>query len=383
MRITSELAHPIILKLKALVNHNINIMNDEGVIVASTDSNRLYQIHEGALKVFETKKPILIYQNDENMFHFSKPGVNLPVVIHNKIIGVIGITGNPDDVIKFAQILKVTVEVMLQEIELSNKLQYETKIMERWVIELIHPHETDSSKLEIDAKYYLNLDINKEISIFLIRFDDLTVDDKNDLDQMINIRNKKEGRIEQIRSFIPKISFSAFLDDGCCLVALSHMKDNYLSVSRSIKSFYASHKLGVHIGIGNSYHGINGYRKSYLEACESLMLLDRFPKDEKIAHISEWGFVTLFQQVSTERLSNFYSKYLPEKIKLNDEQIHTLQVLFNSDLNMKLTAQRLHIHRNTLLYRLDNIAKQTDLDPKSFQDAMMLRLLMVIEKLTS
>ncbi len=173
MRITSELAHPIILKLKALVNNNINIMNHEGIIVASTDSNRLYQIHEGALKVFETKEPILIYPNDEGMFHFSKPGVNLPVKIHNKIVGVIGVTGDPNEVIKFAQILKVTVEVMLQEIELSNKLQYENKIMERWVLDLVHPHEIDSSKLEVDARYYLNLDINKELSIFLIRFDDL------------------------------------------------------------------------------------------------------------------------------------------------------------------------------------------------------------------
>ena len=81
MRITSELAHPIILKLKALVNYNINIMNDDGLIVGSTDPDRLYQIHQGALQVIESKEPILISSIDEKRFHGSRPGVNLPVEV--------------------------------------------------------------------------------------------------------------------------------------------------------------------------------------------------------------------------------------------------------------------------------------------------------------
>ncbi len=83
------------------------------------------------------------------------------------------------------------------------------------------------------------------------------------------------------------------------------MKENYYSVASSIKSFYSSHKLGVHIGIGNSYQGVNGYRESFIEASESLLLLDRFPKEEKIAHISEWGFVTIFQQVPKRKMAPF------------------------------------------------------------------------------
>jgi carbohydrate diacid regulator len=80
MRITSEVAHSILVKLKKLVNYNINIMNSDGVIVGSTDSSRLHQIHQGALMVFDTKKAIFIYSEDEAHFPGAKPGVNLETI---------------------------------------------------------------------------------------------------------------------------------------------------------------------------------------------------------------------------------------------------------------------------------------------------------------
>ncbi|MGM0903537.1 MAG: CdaR family transcriptional regulator [Bacillota bacterium] len=379
MRITSELAHPIILRLKALLDYNINIMDEEGLIVASTDPNRMYQIHEGALKVIKTEEQIVIYPVDESLYLGSKPGVNLPVKRQDQIVGVIGVTGHPDEVMKFAAILKVTVEVMLQEMELLSKLHYENKIMENWVLDLVHPYEFNYAKLEADGKHYLDLNFEEEISVFLIRFPDLN---SRNVSGNNSVPLKKDQRLNQIRALIPKISFSAFLDDEHCLIGIPHMKENYPSVARSIKGYFTSHKLTIQIAIGHAYRGINGYRKSYLEASDSLGLLDKFPNDDQIAHISEWGFVNLLQQVPKDRLESFHEQYLGGKQGLNEEQLETLKALFDHDLNMKHTAEALHIHRNTLLYRLCNIDKQTGLDPKSFHDSMILRILMVVQKIT-
>lgn len=47
MHLTEELAYPIISKLKTIVHYNINMMNESGVIVASTDPGRKDQVHEG------------------------------------------------------------------------------------------------------------------------------------------------------------------------------------------------------------------------------------------------------------------------------------------------------------------------------------------------
>ncbi|WP_420871911.1 helix-turn-helix domain-containing protein [Cohnella rhizosphaerae] len=52
------------------------------------------------------------------------------------------------------------------------------------------------------------------------------------------------------------------------------------------------------------------------------------------------------------------------------------------DCNVSETAKRLFIHRNTLLYRLDKLKQEAGLDVRSFNDAILVRLLMLLYKVT-
>ncbi|NWQ40329.1 helix-turn-helix domain-containing protein [Bacillus sp. EB106-08-02-XG196] len=381
MIITSDLAYPIIKKLKKFVDYNINIMNENGIIVASRDRDRLHQIHHGAVEVIKTKREIVIYPENADQYLGAKSGVNLPVEYRDTVIGVIGITGHPDDVWKFGQILKVTVEVMIGQMELNNQLQYQNKIVENWVKNFVHPTQVDMEKLTSDAIHYLNIDFEQEVTIFLVKYEDLN-SVSTDLEVNMRYQQIRDDRMKKIRAAIPNIVFSAFIEGSCCLIALHSMKRNsYLSVARLIKDLFPAKKTQMKIGAGNGYKGIAGYRKSYLEANNSLQLLNRFPVTENVAHISEWGIKNLINHVSTDILMSFHDQYLEGGEKLTNEQKHTLEQLIDTNLNMKITAEKLHIHRNTLIYRLDAIAKQTGLDPKSFQDLMILHFLMTIDQL--
>ncbi|MBU7595760.1 CdaR family transcriptional regulator [Metabacillus halosaccharovorans] len=381
MIINSELAYPIINKIKKLVDYNINIMNEYGMIVASGDSERLHEIHQGALQVIKTKKEIVIYPENTKDYLGAKSGVNLPVEYHDKIIGVIGITGHPDDVWEIAQILKVTVEVMIGQRELNNQLQYQNKIVENWVKDLIHPTIIDIEKLKSDAFHYLNIDLQQDVTIFLVKFEDLNVDSA-DLEVNLMYQQKRDDRIKKIRASIQNILFSAFIECSCCLIAVHSMKQNsYLTIAKSIINLFPAYKHQMNIGIGNGYKGIDGYRKSYLEANNSLQLMNKFPVEGNISHISNWGIKNLINNVPYDILKSFHDQFLTFAEKLTDEQKHTLEHLILSNLNMKITAEKLHIHRNTLIYRLDTIAKQTGLDPKSYQDLVILHFLMMIEQL--
>lgn len=59
----------------------------------------------------------------------------------------------------------------------------------------------------------------------------------------------------------------------------------------------------------------------------------------------------------------------------NQEMLSTLATFFEKDLNLSDTARQLFIHRNTLVYRLDKIQKQTGLDLRRFDDAVTFKLL--------
>ncbi|MWV47490.1 PucR family transcriptional regulator [Paenibacillus sp. HJL G12] len=66
----------------------------------------------------------------------------------------------------------------------------------------------------------------------------------------------------------------------------------------------------------------------------------------------------------------------------DNETLSTLESFFQLDCNVSETAKRLYIHRNTLLYRLDKIKQETGLDVRSFGDAVLVKLTMLLYKVT-
>lgn len=66
--------------------------------------------------------------------------------------------------------------------------------------------------------------------------------------------------------------------------------------------------------------------------------------------------------------------------EFDEEALTTIRQFFDDSLNVAETARHLYIHRNTLVYRLDKIQKSLGLNIRDFDEAMTLRLgLMVYE----
>ncbi|WP_223070084.1 PucR family transcriptional regulator [Paenibacillus caui] len=66
----------------------------------------------------------------------------------------------------------------------------------------------------------------------------------------------------------------------------------------------------------------------------------------------------------------------------DSETLATLETFFQLDCNVSETAKRLYIHRNTLLYRMDKIKHETGLDVRSFKDAVLVKLTLLLYKVT-
>ncbi|MFB5269671.1 PucR family transcriptional regulator [Paenibacillus enshidis] len=64
------------------------------------------------------------------------------------------------------------------------------------------------------------------------------------------------------------------------------------------------------------------------------------------------------------------------------ETLSTLDTFFQLDCNVSETAKRLYVHRNTLIYRLDKIKQETGLDVRTFNDAVLVRLILLLYKVT-
>lgn len=381
MIITTELAQPIVRQMMNVVDHNINIMNHQGIIVASGDPDRINQMHQGAKEVVQQKRERVVPPKDTNRLEGTKPGVNLPIEFHDDIIGTVGITGHPDVVYKTARIVKITVEALLQQQYLSEQLYYKQKVLEEWVLDLINPNYNDLSGLEARS-HFLKIHTHHLCSIFVIQLSEF-VEEEN-----FNKAQQAETRVLQLLGyFCPQATFAVHSGNGYFILAVpSFQKDGIaelLAVAQSIHQKLNEEHAPNRIGAGFAHRGVEGWRSSYMEAIQSLEILQKVDPQKGVAHLGEWGILQLLSKVPEQTRSSYVTQWLNEKERLEPEALKTLETFLECDQNVTKTANQLHIHRNTLLYRLDKIKHVWGLDPKVFGDAIHLQLLLMCLKLQS
>ena len=66
--------------------------------------------------------------------------------------------------------------------------------------------------------------------------------------------------------------------------------------------------------------------------------------------------------------------------KIDAEMLKTIDTFFKCGLNLSESAKELYIHRNTLIYRLDKIQKETGFDIRNFSDAVIFKIILFIWK---
>ncbi|KHF28393.1 Carbohydrate diacid regulator [Anoxybacillus sp. BCO1] len=77
--LSSHLAKKIVSDVRRLIHEDIIIVDTNGIIMASTDTTRIGQFHEGAFLVCQEKKKRIITKQDEGVLKGVKAGVNLPI----------------------------------------------------------------------------------------------------------------------------------------------------------------------------------------------------------------------------------------------------------------------------------------------------------------
>ncbi|WP_102348897.1 CdaR family transcriptional regulator [Bacillus sp. Marseille-P3661] len=381
MKINHDIAIPIVQKLMTMMNYNINIMDDRGIIVASTDENRIDSIHEGALKILQSKQPLIIYNEDTKLFSGTKAGVNLPIEFLGDILGVVGITGDPHELMQLTQMTKITVELMLQQEYMQKQTQFKQQLLYSWVMELISPDTLDEKRLRRHANHFLHIDLTKDCSVLLIELKDLEC--SSNLDDFIKKNEQKTAMLQRIKDMLPENTLLTLIEDSLVFIGLSLETievelEIAEKVHRLLNDKYKDAFL-THIGIGNRYKDIEGFRRSYMEARQSITLMNKFEKHAAISHIKEWGLIRIIDQLPSGIREELLTQYPVDK--LPSDLIKTLEVLFENDHNLATTAKQLHIHRNTLTYRLECITQLTQLNPKSVKDSTILLILTILNNL--
>src|SRR5580704_5852741 len=129
----------------------------------------------------------------------------------------------------------------------------------------------------------------------------------------------------------------------------------------------------ITLGVGQYYPDLGGLRKSYQDANLALEVGAKVWGTGHIYHIKNVGMFITLANTSQDRKAELAHQILSPLMR--DEQLFkTVQAFLSCGLNLTEAADKLHIHRNTLIYRLDKTKKLINLDPRHFDDALQIKL---------
>lgn len=128
----------------------------------------------------------------------------------------------------------------------------------------------------------------------------------------------------------------------------------------------ADHPAAV-VAIGTPANGLAEWRRALEEAEQALVLGRQLFGTAQVLAFSDLGVYRLLVRLrETPELWAFYRETLAKLADYDQRQradlIKTLEAYFNNLGNLRATSEALHVHRNTLLYRLDRIKEISGMD---------------------
>ncbi|MCP3810442.1 helix-turn-helix domain-containing protein [Paenibacillus polymyxa] len=165
--------------------------------------------------------------------------------------------------------------------------------------------------------------------------------------------------------------------------------------TESLEEVLTAFSLGLYELIANEWVGV-----FHLAVSKPSIPLQSLPQElnllwetihlGKIFHVTEhihfsWELhlERLLNRIPKEQRVLFLEQVMKSSVILEDsETMATLDIFFQLDCNVSETAKRLYVHRNTLIYRLDKIKQETGLDVRTFNDAVLVKLYLLLYKVT-
>ncbi|WP_297297721.1 sugar diacid recognition domain-containing protein [uncultured Brachyspira sp.] len=363
MPLNTLTAQKLLKKIMDKLGYNINIMNEYGEIIASGDETRIGKIHSGALEVLKEGKDMEYFDFIDNNIESAKPGVNIPLVINNEIIGVLGVTGNPKEVGKIAAIVKLTAEILIEkELDTDKKILKQTSINNyiNMMISKNNEHYIPSILIWLEKNNYQIENINRIVC--LIKFDNNDYLDKNRMNDYII------SKIKDSSDFNSQDIISYFGDNEFILIK-SFDKKQYGLERKILNNFFIylqnslDSKLGLHFkaSCGAVSKNINEISSSY-EQAKFLLNWNQYSNNGEVFFIEDYileFYISTNEQSSLKMILRNVLKI----IKNNSNLKETIITMSKYNMSITKTSDKLSVHRNTIVYRMRKIKELLNLDP--------------------
>lgn len=369
MEITERIARNIVREISGTIHQAVNLMNAEGIIIASTNPNRVGTLHKGAEKIIKENLECLgIYSDGE--YQGAKMGINMPIYFKGGVVGVIGISGEWSQIEPYIDLVRKTTETMVLNSYLQKREDEVQKEQRRFLYNVLFEQREKIPDNYLSEGTALGLDLSLKYRCICTSIADESGVCSKDVHEMLDIlEDILRKKPEYMRRYI-------IYREKTQLILFFRVEENEQeSAEWELEEFEREIRrqsfslIGVHIKMGIDDRSYSGYdlRIGKLRAEKSLKAA--MVGADTVYYIDMT--VGVFLSEITEESKWEYIRKIFGNMKRSDvaHWIKLLEIFYECDGSINKTSEKMFIHKNTLQYQLKKLASITGYDPRSIRTA--------------
>lgn len=373
--LSASLAQQIARDTSEVIGYNVLITDEHGIVIGSGDTGRLGSFHEASVDVLASQQAAWHTAAEAQRLRGVKPGMTLPIVIDGEAVGTVGITGSPRQVRRFGLVVRRQTEILLQEsVELRSRLLRERALEE--LVRDIGSFDADvvDPAFVVARAKELGYDLTVPRTVVIVDVDEpVPVGTGNG--GVPDVATLRPEVLRTLRQTFGSADLVAAMTAGrfAVLPVLDRGRgaaddrngrgsgaDDRLRLAEvAVRTIAAEHGFASRAGVGGVARGIAALREAYADAGDALRL-GKGPESAYV--IDDLRGHQVLAAVGHRARARLVSLVAGDLATHADwpELRATLIAWCESGFNLVRTAETLHIHRNTLIYRLEKIERLTN-----------------------
>ncbi|OEU91982.1 hypothetical protein DB35_06850 [Streptomyces abyssalis] len=386
--LTPELAQEIAGETSAVIGLNVLITDREGTVIGSGDTSRVGSVHEASLEVLRTLQARTHSAEEAGRLRGVRPGITLPIVHDGVPVGTVGLTGAPRRVRQFGLVVQRQTEILLQESVLLRYRLVREKAREDLLrdVAFFDPESADPGVIVARAA-------ELGVDLLLRRAAVLVVTALQEADAPAGPPGTLPAASSPLRTareiFGDPHDVVAEMRAGriAVLCRVSAGEEWAHGVEQRCRDLVHAlrrrHGVTAHAGFGEAAADVPALHVSYADADDAVRIGPGALPGGDVFPVRALRVQQLLASTRPQARARFTGARLGG---LADEPpgspLRTTVVAWHeSGFNLVQAAKRLHIHRNTLLYRLDKISKLTGRNIREPVEATAVYLACLVDQL--